>query len=470
MKGYILNNYKVSKTTCDFISAKLRGLAEGQRRLFLHVLCNHLLDLQRKKREIVSGYDSLGIQIPSIMLKAELGRRFSWTKDGVALRGLIEASEYRTGECRYYQVVPALLDEILAHIEQQVKAPDGSPAVNLFDGRAYVPPPVGERTGAPPSKLVRHAIERFAGVECPVNAAAIQAHLERLKKEPNKDLAFQNDRLCAHSAFAGMRSVDGIGYYTPSYLAQSSGRIGEQGGGLQSCSKAMKEAAFSDVPRIHNYDLRSSQGYVLLQELQLAGIDDKWLAAHLGPGVFEARSERLGLSKKTYKKCFFAMIMGASHVWFEQGHIGAVQHALIDELKDVGLARQKFAEVIVELRPLKELVSKWTSWLLDDPSCPHRKVSKRKEILRNAAGHEMVLDRSRPAKEVRREAAAHILQGQEAAFIHHLTIIADQFGYTPVSNQHDGLVTIGEVPEAAQKKAAELSGLSFAFLEEKPFC
>lgn len=470
-KSYILNKYKVSKTTRDFIMAKLELLNEAHRRFFLHVLCSHLLDLARKKREVISGYDSLGIQIPSIVLKAELDRRFSWVRYREPLSGLIEASEYHTGTCRYYQVTPVLLEAILAHIDQQVMSPDGSPAVNLFDGTAYQPNyDCSDQQSLVPSHLVSTAIAILGGTECPVNAAAIQAHLERLKKEPDKELAFQNDRLCAQSIFAGMRVLDGVCHYTPSYTPQSSGRIGEQGGGLQSCSKAMKEAAFSDIIDIHNYDLRSSQGYVLLQELQLAGIDDTWLSAHLGPGMFEARSEQVGLSKKTYKKCFFATIMGAAHVWVEKGYVGALQDALVEELKDVRLARQKFGELIAQLRPLKELVSKWTAWLLDDPSCPHRKVVERQEVLESAAGQKLILDRSRSKKELQREAAAHILQGQEAAFIHHLTILAKDFGFQPISNQHDGLVTIGTVPEEARRKAAQLAGLVFAFLEEKPFC
>lgn len=468
-KSYIISNFKTSKATWEFIDPKLRGLSGEQRRFFLHVLCSHLLELRRKRYEILPGYDTLGLKIPFATIKAEFERGFSWERDGKALKPFIEASDFYTGECRYFQVVPALLDEILAHIETQVLSPDGSPAVNLFTGLAYNIGQGVTRDGAhPSSKLMRDAMRVLHATECPINVAAIQSHIDRLKAE-GKVLILQNDRLCAQAMFAGLRQGQpGCGYYVPSYSPQSSGRIGEQGGGVQSCSRAMKEAAFTGL-NVFNYDLRSSQGYALRQELRLAGIDDGWVADHLGPGVFEQRANHLSLPKGLYKKCFFSTIMGATHVWLEGEHVGAIQEGLLENLGDSKLAQSKFKEVVAQLKPLKAVVGKWASWLLDDPACPHRKLTQRREVLQNAAGQSLVLDRSRPARDLKGEAAAHILQGQEAAYVHHLTVLSKEFGFLPVSNQHDGLVTVGEVPAEAQKMAAARSGFKGAFLEQKAF-
>jgi hypothetical protein len=62
-----------------------------------------------------------------------------------------------------------------------------------------------------------------------------------------------------------------------------------------------------------------------------------------------------------------------------------------------------------------------------------------------------------------------MLQGQEAAFIHHLTLLSGKHGFVPISNQHDGLVTLGVVPEEATARAAALSGFQHVHLEEKAF-
>jgi hypothetical protein len=469
-RSYIISHFKVSKTTHDFVHSFLRGLGEQHRRFFLHILCSHLLDLGRGEVEVLPGWDALGLNLPSVTIKAEFPRGFSWKP--LAERDLIIASEFAKGECRYFRVAEPVLAKIMAHIDEHLRAPDGSPAVNLFDGTAYT---VGwamskrkdeERKVEPSSKLMRDAARVLHAVECPFNLDAIHEHLERLRS--TGDAAFENDRLCAQTLLAGARREGDLWLYTPSYAPQSSGRIGEVGGGLQSCTKAMKKAAFTGIDHV-NYDLRSSQGYIFLQELKLAGIDGTWVADHLGPGVFEQRAESVGLTKSTYKKCFFATIMGASHRWVEKGHVGAVQARLMEIINDPVELRAKFDEVVIQLAALKRLSKLWTLWLLNHPHCPHRKRTQRREFIENAAGQKLALDRARPEHELRREAAAHMLQGQEAAYIHHLTLLAKDHGFIAVSNQHDGLVTLGEVPDAAKVLAAKLSGFEDAHLDVKPF-
>ena len=78
----------------------------------------------------------------------------------------------------------------------------------------------------------------------------------------------------------------------------------------------------------------------------------------------------------------------------------------------------------------------------------------------------LCLDDEEPSVRKRR-AAAFILQGQEAAYVHRLTALSTDYGFTPISNQHDGLVTIGEVPFEAQEQARGQSGFRYARLEEK---
>ena len=469
-KSYFISNYKVSQTTYLFVQEKLQGFSPEERRFILHILCSELLARSRAEdTENREDWGAFALKLPSKTIRAEIARDFSWKSFEPRAKGLLEASGFCDGSCRTFQVSPTFLAEVVAKIDQATQSPDQSPAVNLFDGSAYKTACWVSAEGVPASsKLMRDALKLLHVANCPINVDAVGEHLRRLERD-GKPLALLNDKLCAQWIFAGMKVSDGFGFYTPSYSPQRSGRLGELGGGTQSCSKAMKEAAFSGIENLFNYDLRSSQGYVLLQDLRLAGIDDTWVAAHLGPGAFEQHAGALALSKGAYKKCFFATIMGASHRWLEGEHIGALQEKMLEVCGTPELARVKFKQVVKQLEPLKKVVRLWTEWLLESPGCPHRKKTQRREYLENATGQKLLLDGASDAKELTRKAAAHMLQGQEAAFIHHLTILSKDSTFTPISNQHDGLVTLGIVPPQAIAEAGKRSGFEYAFLDQKPF-
>lgn len=459
--SYIVSDYKVSKTSHTFIHNILAGLSENEKRFFLHILCSHLIRLSAGEEEIVEGYDSLGLSLPSVTIKAEFDAPFPNVP--LMTKKLIVGSEYMDGQCRYYLIEPTLFQKIFDHLEEQATAPDGSPAVNLFDGKAYnvghaFYPPNPKR---PSSKLMRDAARVLHAADCPINVSAVQKHLEALKNAG--DVAYDNDRLCAQTIFAGMKTSGGITSYTPSYGPQDPGRIGENGGGVQSCTKRMKQAVFDGIPNVHNYDLRSSHAYVLLQELGLAGMDGRWVEDHVG--VFEAKAASLGLSKGIYKKCFFSTINGASHIWKTGKEApGPIQEVL---LKEIGgeQAKAMFVTVVAELKPLKAIVEEWRKWLLESPNCPHHKKTQREEYILNAAGQKLHFSDEERSRKVN----AHILQGQEAAYIHRLTILSKKYDFIPISNQHDGLITLGIVPEEAKQEAGKLSGFHEPHLEIKPF-
>lgn len=462
--SYIISDYKVSKTTHTFIHNILAGLSENEKRFFLHLLCSHLIRLSAGEDEIVEGYDSLGLSLPSKTIKAEFDAPFPNVP--LMAKKLIVGSEYFDGTCRYYLIEPTLFQKILDHLEEQATAPDGSPAVNLFDGNAYKVghafPYPKQDPRRPHSKLMRDAVRVLHAVDCPINVGAIQKHLDDLKSAA--DVAYDNDRLCAQTIFAGMKTSAGTDSYTPSYGPQDTGRIGENGGGIQSCTKRMKVAAFDGIPNIYNYDLRSSHAYVLLQELKLAAIDGSWVENHVGPGVFEARAAHLGLSKGIYKKCFFSTINGASHVWkIGKEPPGAIQELLLEKIGGEE-AKAMFGAVVAELKPLKGIVEKWRKWLLS-PESPHRRTTQREDYILNAAGQWLHVSDD----ELERKVNAHILQGQEAAYIHHLTILSKKYDFIPVSNQHDGLITLGKVPKDAKQEAGKLSGFEQPHLEIKDF-
>ena len=140
----------------------------------------------------------------------------------------------------------------------------------------------------------------------------------------------------------------------------------------------------------------------------------------------------------------------------------AIYDILVDDCGDTTRALELMGPVHDALRPLKEEVGAWHEWLLHSPECHHVIPKRKRRWLRNACGMDFQVEGAR-------RAAAFILQGREAAYIHHLTLLSHAYGFTPISNQHDGLVTAGEVPRAAQFLARERSGFRYADLVEKPF-
>jgi hypothetical protein len=62
-----------------------------------------------------------------------------------------------------------------------------------------------------------------------------------------------------------------------------------------------------------------------------------------------------------------------------------------------------------------------------------------------------------------------VLQGREAAFIHHLTALGPDYGFIAMANEHDGIVVQGTIPQAAIDAAAKKSQMSDPALEEKDF-
>ena len=69
----------------------------------------------------------------------------------------------------------------------------------------------------------------------------------------------------------------------------------------------------------------------------------------------------------------------------------------------------------------------------------------------------------------KKKLSAFILQGLESGFIHHLTILAENYDYRVISNEHDGVVTIGTIPSEAIQIAKQRSGFKLASLELKEF-
>ena len=267
-------------------------------------------------------------------------------------------------------------------------------------------------------------------------------------------LALQNDVSCAARMLAGCL-VGSFASYQPEYRTGYTGRIAEVGGGAQSCSREMKAALFDSNPDLRNYDLKAAQAFILLQELEDAGLPHTWVKEYLDePDSNKKRAGALRISKDAFKTCLYATIMGSTHAKLWSHKKSDLYRCLLGEcLGDKAKAKAATINVYDALEPLKNEVCVWHEWLMTSPTCRHVDASWASvRTLRNACGVHFKLE-GHPKPELRRKAAAFILQGQEAAFIHTLTTLGATNGFEPVSNQHDGLLVRGTIPDSAVQKA-----------------
>ena len=182
--------------------------------------------------------------------------------------GLVEVNPYSREArlCREFRVTDGFR---LAFFEAGPTADrvrrDG--LVNLVSGKRTQARTKSRRrtaSGNPPPPKVRAAID--AVNEVPFLPFAIEAHLGRLRAdldaaatEPERVAAlgrYLNDTRCYHAVMTqgarplGADAPDGLWVYRPAYQVAKTGRLSQIGGGLQSCSAAMKAVAYpSTVPQ-----------------------------------------------------------------------------------------------------------------------------------------------------------------------------------------------------------------------------
>lgn len=255
----------------------------------------------------------------------------------------------------------------------------------------------------------------------------------------------------------------GILTYIPEYEESSTGRMYEIGGG-QGLTREMKNAAYS-LDNVFNYDLRSSQLCILL-ELSSNSLSEKSkeiLLAYISGDKKQEFAERLGIPINLWKKILLSTIFGGN--FNQQGGIYKDIKLWVEE-ENSKESTEEIVSIIInsikkEIEPFVMVRKEWLNWI------ELNFTSKIGETFTNAIGKKYkVLDNSHKTK---RKFSAFLLQGLEAKFIREIINLSDVFGYQVYSNEHDGVVTYGEIPEEAITLAKHKTGFSSAKLEIKPF-
>lgn len=362
---------------------------------------------------------------------------------------------------------------------------------------------ITDKTGHPIPKLLVNAMKSIK--PCPYNVKAVVDHLSNLRDENYN--AYLNDSTCHNNIMQQIveKLNDESVTYQAHYKPQSTGRLSELGGGLMSCSREMKLAAVKDVPNVHNYDLESSQVLLLVQFLEAANINCAWLKEYLTRNKQEY-ADRVGISKDCWKQVLLTLIMGG-HLpdkvntnKLKQSQIDDIQEQVSFNIKLLNLVKQISNESIniyllkefkgdfkateaalVKLRlvvqDLNNSLTTWHNWLLEVHIPLVSIINRHGQSLTNKSGMSFDLEPYKEKglwtkdkkliSELKSKVAAFLLQGAEAAFIHTLTYLSNNYEFDCINNQHDGLLTISTIPLESIELAIQQSGLKYAKLIEK---
>jgi hypothetical protein len=305
-------------------------------------------------------------------------------------------------------------------------------------------------------------------------------HVEAHERAASAGARFRNDLHCIRAIRSNKTDTlsGGVIRYRVPYRVTSTGRVSFKGGGAQSASGEMIAALYEGVAEatgraLHNYDIVSSQPTILREKLAEASLSTDWLDEYLSRDKSEYAS-RAHLPVKSWKTVMIAVMMSATLPLIKTAEMskGAVVKAVRKAVASSSFPAV-YAAVREVLAPLYAVLSDWHTYLdtgwLDENGYTHGG----KDYVRNAAGIRFAVSdytgRGKPPHVRRGKLAAFVLQGQEAYFIHTLTLLGEKYGFTPIANAHDGLVTLGEIPAAAIQEAQEACQMPYVRIEEKPF-
>lgn len=488
-KSYIRHHYKVLKSQYKLLSNMLRWAKEDSYKFVAHILSCQLY----RYKEDNEGYVPIPYEVRKRFCKeAEIEEL---VKDGFIERLIInEDKEHyysiEYGICTSYRVVESIVEDFIRLEDISAVEYINAAKVNLFDGkrcRAINKSTLTDHTNNSYPKLIVEAIKCIE--QCTFELAPVEEHIRKLKTEMlgaefiyGKDSSeykkargrYLNDNACLKNALNqnAIEVLPGFYSYTPNYSVGDTGRIHTF---MQNASREMKDAAFSNVNNLKNYDLRSSQAIGLIQQFEIAGLDTTWLENYKNDKQAKYNyAAQIGISVDTWKKCLCALLMGGYlPKKLSENSNAKITEYLIEEAEGDFIKASEYQYKLTQVvTPLMTEIAKWHEWLLSTYVKKIGNYAAGKLYMTNPTGKSICIDDLPKGKDIwqrKAKVAAFVLQGQEAAFIHHLTILSLQYDYKVIQNEHDGVVSIGAIPDEAVKQASSFAGMEYAKLEEKPF-
>ena len=293
-------------------------------------------------------------------------------------------------------------------------------------------------------------------------------------------------------------SEAGVYAFNPEYELKWTGRSYELGGGFQILSNFTKQLLLSVSKNTYNYDISKSQLNLLkqvLEESSLSTASVDFLLNTKDLGLVESELSNLE-SIAMYKTYMYALIFGSDVASSDEqlvlmyngnikgyGTVDAVKthfneawcinHPHKSDKERIASFITLYKKLTMYFGGLFSTIKVWHKHLDSVWLCDNTKKSRKNELyIQNDMGMSLYLNMGRLENSTlcSKKIAAFILQGREARFIYEIVMLSKKFGYTVVSNQHDGVITIGEIPDEAISMAKTITGYSGIQLIEKPFC
>ena len=471
-RAYIERNYEVSDEMRGVVLEHLRVHSEDSVVLFIHLLMS------------ASPSREWWVPVPAKLMRQEVPAAYGEIID-LRERGLLEVEDdYGPRRSKQYRVVKELrqaffdagrelVADRLAKLAQGEGLRDGGAVRtsktydsnrNLYGDPMRSAIKVLKKGRFNAASLLDHFRVRWNELDEARETALLDTDGTKglVAKADWLEKRLQNDTSCISAVFRQRPEPleGGWSEYTLAYEPTITGRLSQVGGGLQGATREAKEAAYSGDPEVRNYDVRSSQAVILREILAEFGFKTPWLERYLEVDKGEY-AERVGIDVDTWKTCLYAVLYGAvlskpRNFHKSRGEIREALHeyaaSVVAENPSIGsvdeVSRERFDALRREIGPFYKTVGKWRSKLVDE-WLPEQWISSGAgKTIRNRAGALLrkTLFDSWSQRDRETRLAAFIIQGREAAFVHHLTARLPG-GVTPISNEHDGLVVIGEITE-----------------------
>jgi hypothetical protein len=226
------------------------------------------------------------------------------------------------------------------------------------------------------------------------------------------------------------------------YSPRIGGRVYSESG--DQLVRGILKAAWFGIPNVYNYDLVGAHTSIF-NRLKPTEFGNNWLK---DDGFRQSLADKIGISKELLKRTVIAATYGSE---LEPNHISKLFKAYKKEFGSIELAKMKLELVKIELSEYLNAVSDWLQEIKLNP----------KLYQTNAIGL---------TTQVTKEStlAAHYLQGLEQQAIQWVSSAWNQRRgkFKAISQQHDGLVTIGKIPSNITQALEDKFGLR---LIEKAF-
>jgi hypothetical protein len=486
--GYIQDNYTVQESACEFVQDQLSDYNEETSHFFKHVLISSALNHE----------DHYWVPVCSRLIEKELRGANPLSLVGSLLKKR-SYNRYK-GLSRRWKVVDGVRRRFCLLLAE---GPDED-RYDLFTGskteRQYKSSKYDDNRNPHPD-LIQDVMDVLN--DGYFNKDAVRDHLETYEEQVEELEAktdatqpgsseheattrqlktvrarWDSDLMCWNAVLNQdpEEVKEPICQYRLAYEPQKTGRITQIAGGLQNGSVEMKEAAYSGFDSLYNYDIKASQAFVFRDFMQEAGLDTSFLDTYLSdPDGKYIYSDKVGITAGTWKSALYAICMGAyvpKDITRSNGDLRTIFEKELRE-KDGNVEAEKLETIYARFRDLTanflEQVDAWKDHLINSWIPSRSYQGNGHHWLENDVGCTFKLPSKKSGRSWLPELIAFLLQGREAYFIHELTVAASRKGITVISNEHDGLVTLDEVPDSIVDKVRRRTGMDYIRLPEKSF-